>query len=86
MLSKRSSALEKAVAELKRLSQDEETQRIYEAREKVIRDENSRTKTAIRTVKMEIAYKMLRHGTPMQYIIEDTGLSEIDIEKIRTTL
>jgi len=47
MIAAKSPAIKKAVVELKRLSQDEEAQLLYEARMKAIRDENSRTRTAI---------------------------------------
>ena len=46
MLATRNSVIEKAYVELKRLSQDEETRMLYEAREKAIMDEFSRRKSA----------------------------------------
>lgn len=88
MLAERSPAIKQAVVELKRLSKDEEALRLYEAREKAMRDENSRTKTAVnKAVKArdyEIAKKMLNRGTPIEYISEDTGLSVAEIESLRS--
>jgi len=85
MLAKKSPAIKKAVVELKRLSQDEEAQILYDNRIKVIRDENSRTRTAINKREREIAQKMLKRGTPIEHIIEDTGLPVEEIEQLRAT-
>jgi len=84
MLAERSPAVKKAVVELKRLSQTEEAQRIYEAREKELWDERSRLKTAVNKNSREIALKMLMRGTPLEHIAEDTGLPISEIEKLRT--
>ena len=46
MIATKNEVIEKAYVELKRLSQDEEIRRIYEAREKAIMDEFSRNKSA----------------------------------------
>ena len=82
MIAERSPVIKKAVVELKRLSQDEEAQRLYEAREKAIRDENSRMKTAYNkgtmNEKIEIAKKLIdvldvetiaiKTGLPIEYV------------------
>jgi len=87
MLSERSPTIKKAVVELKRLSQDEETQRIYEAREKAIRDENSRIKTAVRTAvsnaKREIIVNLSKIGLSDNQISEVTEVDIIEIKKQR---
>ena len=88
MLAERSPAVKKAVVELKRLSQSEETQRLYEAREKAIRDENSRTRTAHNKGRMEekieIALNFIKMGLTNEQIFEGTKLPIIEIEKLRT--
>jgi predicted transposase/invertase (TIGR01784 family) len=53
MLAAKNPAIEKAVVELKRLSQDEETQKVYDDRIKAIRDRNSQIKTAVNKAKKE---------------------------------
>ena len=53
MLAARNPTIKKAVVELKRLSQDEEAQKLYDDRIKAIRDENSRMRTAYNKGKKE---------------------------------
>ena len=88
MLAERSPAVKKAVVELKRLSQSEEAQRLYEARQKAIRDENSRTRTAHNKGRMEekhdIALEMLNDGVDINKIVKYTNLPISEIEKLRT--
>ena len=83
MLAQKSPVLKQAVVELKRLSQTEEAQRIYDARQKAIWDEKSRTRTAQNKAARDIAIKLLNRGTPIQHIVEDTGLSLSEVEKLK---
>jgi predicted transposase/invertase (TIGR01784 family) len=83
MIGERRPAIKKAVVELKRLSQDEEAQRLYEAREKAIRDENSRLKTALRKRDKEIAQNLIKIGLTNDQISEATKLSAEEIAGMR---
>jgi len=82
MLAERRPEIKKAVVELKRLSQSEETQRLYETREKALWAEQSRTRTAQKKTAREIAAKLLSRGIPLQHIVEDTGLRLEEVEKL----
>jgi predicted transposase/invertase (TIGR01784 family) len=92
MIADRSPAIHKAVVEIKRLSQSERAQLIYEDREKAIHDHNSRLKSALKKGraeaekeahmdKIELAKKLKKRGIPTEYILEDTGLSIEEIEE-----
>jgi len=83
MLAEKNPVIKKAVVELKRLSQSEEAQRLYDARQKAIWDENSRTRTVQKKAAREIATKLLMRGTPLQHIVEDTGLTLVEVEKLK---
>jgi len=83
MLAQRSPAVKKAVVELKRLSQDEEAQRLYEAREMAIRDENSRLRTAVNKNSREIATNLIKTMLTNEQISEATALSLSEIESLR---
>jgi len=89
MLAERNPIIKQAVVELKRLSQDEEAQMLYEARIKAIRDENSRTKTAENkgrvAEKTEIAINLIRMGLLNDQISEATGLTTEKIEILRNS-
>ena len=82
MLAERSPVIREAVVELRRLSQDEETQRLHDAREKALWGEHSRLRSAQNKALREVASKMLKRGTPLQYIAEDTGLPLSEIETL----
>ena len=84
MVAERSPAVKKAVVELKRLSQSEEAQRIYEAREKAIRDENSRLRTAVNKNSREIAINLIGLGLTDEQISKSTGLPISEIEKLNS--
>jgi predicted transposase/invertase (TIGR01784 family) len=79
MIATKNPAIKKAVVELKRLSQDEEAQILYEARQKAIMDENSR----IYGTKLEIVHNGIKMGLTDEQIGQLTGLPIIDIEKER---
>jgi conserved hypothetical protein (putative transposase or invertase) len=84
MIAERSPAVKKAVVELKRLSQDEEAQRLYEAREKALRDEHSRLRTAENKKIREIITNAINMGLTNDQISELTLSPISEIEKIRT--
>ena len=94
MIATSNRVIEKAYVELKRLSQDEETQMIFEARQKSIRDENSRLKSAEKKGRLEgrqeektqIAKQMLYDGLDMNITMKYTDLSVEEIEEIRRGL
>ena len=82
MLATKSPALKKAVVELRRLSQDEEAQMLYEAREKALKDNN----TMIHSTQRDIAIRLIKRGLDLKDIAEDTGLPIEEIGKIRAKL
>jgi predicted transposase/invertase (TIGR01784 family) len=98
MLAEKSPVIKKAVVELKRLSKDEKAQRLYEAREKALRDENSRTKTAVNKTVIEAEKKFekkayddkiqsvrnfIKMGLSDSQIAEGMGMSIEAIENMR---
>lgn len=91
MIAEKNPVIQKAYVELKRLSQDEEAQLLFEAREKAIRDENSRTRFAINKGKQEgaketateIATKLLSKNLTIEEIVEITGLTVEEIQNLR---
>ena len=87
MLAERSPAVKKAVVELKRLSQSEEAQRLYEAREKALWAEESRLRTAHnkgnKEGKFETALAMLNDGIDINKIAQYTRLPISEIETLR---
>ena len=87
--------LKEAVEKLDRISEDEKMQRIIELREKAIRDEHAiyakgvddgieegKVKGA-REKQIEIAKKLLKLKVEMEIIIETTGLTKEEIEKLK---
>jgi len=82
MLATKSPALKKAVVELKRLSQDEEAQMLYEAREKALKDRN----TMIHGTLRDVAINLLNLGDSVDKISIVTKLPESEIEKLRIEL
>ena len=84
MLAERSPAVKKAVVELKRLSQDEEAQRLFEAREMAIRDERSRLRTAYNKGIKDVAVNFINMGLTNEQISKGTGLPISEIEVLRT--
>lgn len=83
MIANNSPAVKKAVAKLKQLSQDEEAQILYEARQKAIMDENTRLFSARRDEKYEIAKNFIKMGLPIEQISKGTGLTIKEIEKVK---
>ncbi|MCL1794677.1 MAG: Rpn family recombination-promoting nuclease/putative transposase [Oscillospiraceae bacterium] len=82
MLAAKSPALKKAVVELKRLSQDEEAQMLYEAREKALKDKN----TMMHSMQRDIAVNLIKRGLDLKDIAEDTGLPIEEISKIKAKM
>ena len=78
--------LKEAVEKLDRISEDEKMQRIIELREKAIRDEHAiyakGVDDEIEKGIMKIAKSMLKKGMNVSDIIEITGLTKEEIEKL----
>ena len=78
--------LKEAVEKLDRISKDEKMQRIIELREKAIRDEHAiyakGVDDGIEKGIMKIAKSMLKKGMNVSDIIEITGLTKEEIEKL----
>ena len=85
--------LKEAVEKLDRISEDEKMQRIIELREKAIRDEHAIYAKGVddglekgaREKQIEIAKKLLKAKIGMEVIIETTGLTKEEIEKLVKT-
>ena len=83
--------LKEAVEKLDRISEDEKMQRIIELREKAIRDEHAiyakgvddGVEKGAREEKIKIAKKLLKAKVGMEVIIETTGLTKEEIEKLQ---
>lgn len=78
--------IKKAEKELEYLTGDEETRRLAELREKAIRDEmaamSKAKKEGITETKQEVAKKMLAKKIDIKTIIEITGLTKEEIQKL----
>jgi predicted transposase/invertase (TIGR01784 family) len=99
MVAERSPQIQTAVVRLKELSADERTRMLYEAREKEQRDIRAREKGARldgwkegekigkeigeRRAFITVAQNMLKRGRPVTEIMEDTGLTFEDIERLQ---
>jgi len=86
MLAERNPVIKQAVVELKRLSQTEEAQQLYDARQKAIWDENSRTRTAQNRAAREIAINLINMGLSDEQVHEGTKLSLSEIEKLKAKI
>ena len=83
--------LKEAVEKLDRISEDEKMQRIIELREKAIRDEHAiyakgvddGVEKGAREEKIKIAKKLLKAKVGMEVIIETTGLTKEEKEKLQ---
>ena len=88
MLAAKSPELNQAVVELKRLSQSEKAQRLYEQRQKSIRDEKARLRTAKNEGHDEairdVVSNSIKLGLDNEQISQITGMSIPEIEEIRT--
>ena len=79
---KENEEIRKANEELEYLTGDAEERRLAELREKAIRDEITNLNGAIRENKLEIAKKMKEKNIEIESIIEITGLTKEEIEKL----
>jgi hypothetical protein len=79
MLAQTNPQINKAVAVLMELSADEKARMLYESREKQRRDEASRMKGAIK----DVARNLLKRNRPIDEIMEDTGLTRDEVERLR---
>ena len=83
MVAQASPKLEKVVGKLLELSEDESARMLYEAEVKQERDNRARMRAALEKERMEIARRLLKRNMPINAIVEDTGLSHEQIEKLR---
>jgi predicted transposase/invertase (TIGR01784 family) len=81
MAAQKSPQVEKAVTRLMELSNDEETRRLYERRLMMELDYNTRLKQE----RIAFAKKLLNRNRPMDEIIEDTGLTREEVERLLNT-
>lgn len=79
---------------LEEISQDERERRLTELREKYRMDQNAimkagyekGLKTGIEQEKKEIAKKMLKMGMTIEQVLETTGLTNDEVEKIKNMI
>ena len=83
MIAVRNPQVAQAVVKLRELSADERARDLYERREKARRDQSSRERWAAKQSIFEIAKKLLKRGRPIDEIIEDTGLTNEEIESLK---
>jgi predicted transposase/invertase (TIGR01784 family) len=87
MLSAETVEMEMAAGRLKRLSADERTRMLYEARELYLMDEMARINAAQAKGKLEgkleVAHTMLAKDMPLEFTAEITGLSVEELKKLR---
>ncbi|MCL1935864.1 MAG: transposase, partial [Defluviitaleaceae bacterium] len=95
MLSEQKPLIKKAYGVLKELSQDEKTRLLAEAREAyqwdiVASNRNAKAEGLREGIEkgeeqkaINIAKNMLKRGTPIEYILEDTGLDINTIKKLQ---
>lgn len=69
---------------LQSISQDDYEKARFLSKKKFENDLESDRNTAIKTALYEVAKNMLNRGTPFQHIMEDTGLSEKEIKKLKS--
>ena len=81
MIAEKSPQVKKAVVRLMELSNDERTRLQYESRQKMEWDNQARE----REVLMGVAKNMLKRNRPINEIVEDTGLTHEEVERLQTT-
>jgi len=79
VIAEKNPQIKKAVGVLKELSADERTRMLYEEREKARRDLQSRIDGKVR----DIASNFLRLNTPVDIIVQATGLTLTDVESLK---
>ena len=77
--------IQMASALLQSISQDDYEKARFLSKRKFENDLESDKNTGIKIMKLEIAKKMLKRGTPLQHIMEDTGLTEEEITRAADT-
>jgi len=82
-VAQRDPIIKKAVLKLMELSEDERTRMLLEKREMERMDNAVRERSAKKEQAIEIAKKLLKRKRPMDEIIEDTGLTQKEIENIK---
>jgi predicted transposase/invertase (TIGR01784 family) len=86
MLTTKNPMIQKAVAKLQTLSEDERTRLLAESREKLQRDIFARERAAEEQgqtkERLAVARKLLARKRPIEEIIEDTGLSREEIQSL----
>ena len=89
MVSQRNPQIKRAAVKLRELSADEKTRDMFERREKGRRDVaalvDKKAIEAEHKTKIEIARNLLRRNRPIEEIMEDTGLTREEVEKIKQT-
>ncbi|WP_280209850.1 Rpn family recombination-promoting nuclease/putative transposase, partial [Brevibacillus sp. AY1] len=75
--------IRKAINVLEFLNQDKEARKLYEMREMALKDEANMIQGAKEEGKAEVARKMLAKGMDVSLIVELTGLSVEEIEKLK---
>jgi len=76
------SAISIANDRLAYVSQDQDVRRIYEMRERALRDRTTEMNTAIEKREIEIAKKLIKRNRPLEEISEDTGLDIKTLESL----
>jgi predicted transposase/invertase (TIGR01784 family) len=80
-------AIQKAETKLRIVSQDDETRRIYEMREKALSDWTSGINHAKREGRkernVEIAQNMITDGEPIEKIMRYTNLTRVEVENLK---
>ncbi|MCL1793959.1 MAG: Rpn family recombination-promoting nuclease/putative transposase [Oscillospiraceae bacterium] len=84
MIAERSPQVKKAVVRLMELSNDERMRLLYESRQKMEWDIQSRERGAIKTREHEIAKNLLSMDMPIDKIVTATGLTREEIEELQT--
>jgi len=75
--------IQMASALLQSISQDDYERARFLSKRKFENDLESDRNTAVKIMQLEIAKKMLQRGTPIQHIMEDTGLTEKEIKGLK---
>jgi predicted transposase/invertase (TIGR01784 family) len=83
MLAQTKPDVKKAVVKLIELSADDKAKMAHEARVKAWRDQQSMVAFGVQQGRKEIARKLLKRGRPMEEIMEDTGFSVEQIQRLR---
>ena len=86
MIAEKRPAIKQAVVEVKKLSQSERAQMLYDDRQKALWDEKARLKTVLNKRNREIIANGIKAGFTMEQISQITGLSIEELEKQKKKL